>query len=105
MIKVNNYTGIKLDKIRFLNPDDFKKWMKKQDCKESSSTNDMAGMTVEAKHSSRKTAQKITLEEGRPDRVVREFVRFGGIVKKVDGDEYLVEVESGSFYINKKFVV
>jgi hypothetical protein len=36
---------------------------------------------------------------------VREFVQSGGVVKSADGEELLVEVESGSFYINKRNVI
>jgi len=94
-----------MDELGFLNPDDFKRWMKKQDVADPTAEGGMVGLTVEAKYCGRKTARNITLEEGRAGRVVREFVQYGGVVKKVEGDEYLVEVDSGSFYINKRFVV
>jgi hypothetical protein len=37
--------------------------------------------------------------------MAKEFVEAGGVLKKVDGDEYLIEVGSGSFYIHKKYVI
>lgn len=64
----------------------------------------MVGVSVEARHCGKRTARCITLESGRAGRVVREFVQEGGVVRAVDGDEYLVEVNSGSFYINKNNV-
>lgn len=64
----------------------------------------MVGVSVEARHCGKRTARCITLESGRAGRVVREFVQEGGVVRAVDGDEYLVEVTSGSFYINKNNV-
>ena len=46
----------------------------------------------------------MVVENGRPGRVIREFMTDGGVIKKVSGNEYLVEVASGSFTIDKKFV-
>ena len=95
-----------MDKFRFLNPDDFKRWMRKHDDEEASQESaSLVGSSVEAKHCGKKTAQCITLESGRAGRVVREFVQSGGVVKAIDGEECLVEVSSGSFYINKRNVI
>jgi hypothetical protein len=94
-----------MDKFRFLNPDDFKRWMRKHDEEETQSVPDLVGASVEAKHCGKRTARCITLESGRAGRVVREFVQSGGIVKAVDGEECLVEVASGSFYIKKSDVI
>lgn len=94
-----------MNEFRFLNPDDFKRWMRTQQDQDSSSQENMVGLTVEARHCGKRTARSITLESGRAGRVVREFVQSGGVVKSVDGDEYLIEVPSGSFYIHKKNVI
>jgi hypothetical protein len=94
-----------MDKFRFLNPDDFKRWMRKHDEDEAQSVPDLVGASVEAKHCGKRTARCITLESGRAGRVVREFVQSGGVVKAVDGEECLVEVASGSFYIKKGDVI
>lgn len=88
--------------FRNLNPNDFKKWMKKHDDAEDEAT--VVGSVVEARYCGKKTARSVVLESGSAGRVVREFVKNGGTVKAVDGDEYLVEVDSGSFYINKRNV-
>lgn len=93
-----------MDELRFLNPDDFRRWMKSHQ-EDDPARADVVGMSVEARHCGRRTARIITLESGRAGRVVREFIQGGGVVKAVDGDEYLVEVASGSFYINKKNVI
>ncbi len=45
------------------------------------------------------------IEEGKPGKVIREFMEDGGIVESVSGNEYLVTVNSGKFLINKKFLV
>lgn len=94
-----------MDELGFLNPDDFRRWMKKQGDQEEGKQGSMIGVGVEAKHCGKRTARCITLESGRAGRVVREFVQEGGIVRAVDGDEYLVEVASGSFYIHKNNVI
>lgn len=94
-----------MDEFGFLNPDDFRRWMKKQNDQEAEEQNGMIGVSVEAKYCGKRIARNITLESGRAGRVVREFVQEGGIVRAVDGDEYLVEVPSGSFYIHKSNVI
>lgn len=95
-----------MDNLRFLNPDDFKRWMRQHQDQESDGEQEkMIGSNVEAKHCGKRTARSITLESGRAGRVVREFVQGGGVIKGVEGEEYLVEVPSGSFYIHKKNVI
>lgn len=91
--------------FRFLNPDDFRRWMKRQDDIDAEEAVDIVGSTVEPRYCGKRTARNITLESGRAGRVVREFVQNGGVVKAVDGDEYLIEVKSGSFFINKRNVL
>lgn len=91
--------------FRRLNPDDFKRWMKVHESDESPESSEVSGMRVEARFCGKRTARSITLESGRAGRVVREFVQNGGIVKSVEGDEYLIEVESGSFYIDRKNII
>jgi hypothetical protein len=95
-----------MDKFRFLNPDDFKRWMRRQDDEDETATvSGLVGSSVEARHCGKRTARCMTLESGRAGRVVREFVQSGGVVKAVDGEECLVEVASGSFYIHKRDVI
>jgi hypothetical protein len=94
-----------MDDFRFFNPEDFKRWMKKHDCEHEEDGASVVGSFVEPKYCGKKTARQITLESGKASRVIREFIQQGGIIKEADGDEYLVEVQSGSFYINKKNVI
>jgi hypothetical protein len=95
-----------MDKFRFLNPDDFKRWMRRQDEGDGPEEGpSLVGSSVEARHCGKKTARCITLESGRAGRVVREFLQGGGVVKGVEGEECLVEVSSGSFYIKKRDVI
>lgn len=94
-----------MDDFRFLNPDDFKRWMKNHDGGEPAGSPSLVGATVEARHCGKRMARCVTVESGKPGRVIREFVQGGGVVKSVDGDEYLVEVASGSFYVNRRNVI
>jgi len=93
-----------MDDLKFFNPDDFRRWMKKQDDECSAEGNSVVGAFAEARYCGKRIARNITLESGRAGKVVREFVTSGGVVKEVDGEEYLIEVESGSFYIHKRNV-
>lgn len=94
-----------MDNLRFLNPDDFRRWMKDHQDDDDQKGCTVVGMSVEARHCGRRTARIITLESGRAGRVVREFIQGGGVVRAVEGEEYLIEVPSGSFYINRKNVI
>lgn len=91
--------------FRNLNPNDFKKWMKQHDAEHTADSTVVVGSIVEARYCGKKTARSIVLERGKAGKVVREFVQNGGTVKSVEGDEYLVEVDSGSFYINKRNII
>lgn len=91
--------------FRNLNPNDFKKWMKCHDSDQADQDEKIVGMTVESKFCGKKTARNIVIESGSAGRVVREFTQHGGTVRSVDGDDYLIEVASGSFYINKRNVI
>jgi hypothetical protein len=88
----------------YFNIDNFKKWMNNHPASGDDETKDMVGTEVQARFSARKTIKNITMENGKAGKVIREFMSGGGSVKAVDGNEYIIEVESGSFLINKKFV-
>lgn len=84
------------------NADNFRKWMKNHP--EESENTDMTGSEVQAKYHVKKMMNNMCVESGKPGRVIREFMDGGGTVKSVSGNEYLIEVRSGEFTINKKFV-
>lgn len=88
-----------------LNPDDFKRWMKRHEQDVESDVDSLIGMKVEARFCGKRMARNITLESGKAGRVIREFVQSGGVVKSIEGEEYLISVDSGSFYTNKRNVV
>jgi hypothetical protein len=91
-----------MDGFQNLNPDNFKRWMKAHEENENDEAS-LIGLKVEAKYCGKKIARNIVLESGRAGRVVREFVQNGGLIKSADGGDYLIEVDSGSFYLNRKY--
>lgn len=88
-----------------LNPDDFKKWMKKHEEDDPSEGLNLVGVRVEARYCGKRMARSISLESGKAGRVVREFIQNGGVVKSIDGDEFVIEVESGSFSTHRKNLI
>jgi hypothetical protein len=88
-----------------LNPDNFKKWMRSQSDFDASMNQSLEGSSVETKFSAKRIVDHMIPEEGRVAKMAKEFVEAGGLIKNVDGDEYLIEVDSGSFYIHKKYVI
>jgi len=95
-----------MDDFYHLNPDNFKKWMKTNGEEfDVSIEQSLIGMDVETKFSGKRMLRKITIESGDAVRVAKDFVEHGGVIEKVDGDEYLISVNSGSFYTNKNNVI
>jgi antitoxin component YwqK of YwqJK toxin-antitoxin module len=89
-----------------LNADDFKKWMKYHPEFDSSiKQKSLVGLTVETRVAQKRLAKHMIVEKGNPHKVIKEFAEDGGVIKEVNDDEYLVEVRSGLFQINKKYVV
>jgi len=89
----------------YVNPDNFKKWMKSQNDFETKIENTIIGSTAETKFSGKRILKNMILESGKAAKVVKEFVENGGIIKEINEEEYLIEVHSGSFYINKKYII
>jgi hypothetical protein len=93
----------------FFSVEEFKKWMQSQ--KESSphfvspskKKDDVIGLTVESKISTLRLMEKIQTE-GNPHILARDFRRNGGIIREANGSIFLIEVNSGTFYIPRCFV-
>ena len=88
-----------------LNPDNFKKWMKSQNDFDATMDQNLLESTVETRLSAKRIMATMVPEKGKASRMAKEFVEGGGTLKKVEGDEYLIEVGSGFFRINKKYVI
>lgn len=52
-----------------------------------------------------KISNKIeTLKKADADKLVKEFIQLGGIIKDVEANKFIIKVESGSFLISKNFI-
>lgn len=89
----------------YINPDNFKKWIKSQEEFDPSMECNLVGLQVETRFGAKRIMKKMTVESGRASKVAKDFVENGGTISEVIGDEYLVKVGSGSFLINKNFVI
>jgi hypothetical protein len=94
-----------MDDKSFLNLNDFKKWIRTQE-EEPIRMNvpDLSGMQVESKVSVRRLEEEINPEEGTAAELADDFKDNGGTIIKMEGEEFLIEVDSGSFYIQRKYV-
>lgn len=89
-----------------LNADDFRKWMRHHpEFDTSMKQKGLVGLNVETRVAQKRLAKHVTVEVGSLHRVTKDFVENGGVIKEVNDDEYLVEVRSGMFQINKKYVI
>lgn len=79
---------------------DFKKWMDGQndDRKES------IGTKVESKINLKKLVDRIEPAEGEITQLAKDFKRNGGTIAQMDGQAFLIEVNSGSFVISRLYV-
>lgn len=89
----------------YINPDNFKKWMKSQEEFDPSMECDLVGIQVETRFGVKRILKKMTVESGRAGKVAKDFVENGGVISEVIGEEYLIKVESGSFLISKNMVI
>jgi len=83
----------------------FKKWMHNQnDSSVGMSKPNPKGLTVESKVSSNRLLSQISIETGEALVVVNDFVENGGVILDIDGTNFLLEVSSGKFYVNRRYV-
>ena len=76
---------------------EFKNWMSSQD-------NLIKGVMVESKISPRKTISKMCADEGDVHTMAKDFVKGGGTVIEIDGENLKIEVNNGSFFMPKKYI-
>jgi len=84
--------------------DDFKKWMESQKDDHDEQTqlkraSDLIGVQVESKVSERKLISRMVPEDGEAEDLALDFLAEGGVITDVNGKDFLIEVESGTFYI------
>ena len=94
----------------FFSIEEFKKWMQVQN-KESAprfvrpkAKEDVIGLTVESKLSALKLTEKIQPIEGNTHVLAKDFRHNSGIIREAVGHTFLIEVNSGKFYIPRCFV-
>jgi len=85
----------------------FKKWIRDQ--KDYTQDNHerlhhIIGTQVEAKVPSSKLVQVSSTEEGDLAELIISFQESGGIVTDIDGKNFLVEVDIGTFYVPRQYV-
>lgn len=83
------------------NFNDFKKWMNTQ--KDNKSKTNYVGLQIESKVSLKKFSTRIEVENGDIDDIMEDFKNDGGTIVSVEGNKFLVEVESGSFIVHKMY--
>ena len=71
---------------------------------QGSEHSDMTGVEVQAKYGTKRMIKNMCVENGKPGKVIREFMEGGGVVENISGNEYLIKVKSGEFTINRKFL-
>lgn len=92
--------------MRNFNLDDFKKWIDEQEESDSSlrkneySEGDIVKSTIPFK----KLVNRINEESGNRKSICKEFYMNGGTVVSFDSKNLIIEVDSGSFAINKLYV-
>lgn len=90
--------------------ENFKKWMKNQEPSSDQMSGHIrrpkpfVGTTVESKIDAERLAGKINPEEGVPEDLVESFLESGGTIINVDAKNFLIEVDTGSFYIHRCYV-
>lgn len=93
---------MKEDDIFSLN--DFRKWIASKKDERAEKKSPLIGRCVESKISAKRVAVRMTNEEGSSRKLAKEFKEFGGTIIGVEGDELLIEVDSGTFRIPKFLV-
>lgn len=78
---------------------EFKKWMSTQN-----ESNPLIGVEVEPKIQFRKILSKIEVQEGDTLKVAKDFKSNGGTIVEVNGETFLIECQSGTFFIHRRYV-
>ena len=89
-----------------LSLDDFKKWMESQEAdKTSDGGSALIGQEVQPRTNAKKLFPHIELETGEDKKgICKEFCENGGIIKGIEEHNFLIEVASGSFFIDRIYV-
>lgn len=80
---------------------EFSKWIKEE--KVNRDFNIQRNQKVYPKHLN-KLSSKMIVEEGCYKELTKDFIKRGGLILSIDGKMLMIEVHSGTFYINEKEV-
>ena len=86
--------------------DDFKRWIKQHNeehIMERPQHIGLIGLCVEPKVSIKKLVSKMTAESDLNE-LACDFKESGGVIREVDGKNFVIEVESGIFSIHRYYV-
>lgn len=81
----------------------FKKWLNNQS-QEKENRKPYVGLNVESKISESKLLSRIEPVVGELADLAEEFHNFGGTISEIDGHQFLIETDHGSFFINRIYV-
>jgi hypothetical protein len=82
------------------NLSDFKKWMETQHDTQPDKNN-MIDVKVVPKVTFRKLLTRIDVQDGEVYEVAKDFKKNGGIISDIDGENILIECDTGTFIINR----
>jgi translation initiation factor 1 (eIF-1/SUI1) len=99
---MNKRIDEKSDPFGPFNLNDFKKWMGHQ--QDAKSKPNMIGLQVESKITFKRLLSRIETQDGEIEEVAKDFKKNGGTITEVNGQNILIEVDSGSFLIHRMYV-
>lgn len=89
--------------FNFFNLSDFKKWMNKHS-EEESKNNSFVGKHIKARSNVENLEEKVQIEFGDDEDVIKEFLESGGKITEQDGNKFMIEVSCGSFICHRRFL-
>ena len=95
-----------LEMFNEFNVNNFKKWIKNLE-EDGNVEQELLGMKVESKINFKKLISRINIldpDDGEEELLAKEFRQEGGVISDIDGNNFLIEVSSGSFTIHKMYV-
>ena len=87
---------------KFFNVNEFKKWMSSQSPQKKLSK--FVGIYVESKLSAKRLINRVESESENIDKIIEDFTDNGGTIADVDGNWFLIQVDSGEFLVPRIYV-
>ena len=93
-----------MDKLSYFNMGDFKKWIKQDPDSLEMKRPSPKGLVVESKVARKVLIRHMTTEDGTAKEMARDFVENGGTISDIDSTNFLIEVDTGSFFVPRRYV-